>query len=455
MTARWLTFWSLAGLLPALAACDDGDAGRSELRCAGSACSADCRELAGPPCDVLTDRCRARVLRAVSCARGGGGQLPQIRIMSEEEYRLELNEPLSADGGLRDGAAPDPDDDAGLAGAEPRPAKLDSWSLALGMLGLLPRGMDLRSSSIESSARGVAGYYESDEQRITLIDRGKPQDDWSAIEVFAHELVHALQDQSLGLSELWTRSAGYGDGAFAHGCLIEGEAQLYTTLALALLRDVAFDDAYFAVLLRAQLKYTRRAVASAPAPYAATWQLRYPIGAGYLFDAYRQDGHWAVQALFEAQPSSAIHWMVGFEQNASRREHLVLPLACDLAAAPAGYRLQQQRSLGAAVLFAFLAHGLRQPDGVLTTEEQWRNALRWRQDSLSVFENGAGQVALSYRVRFDDEALAAQLAEQLAASTIVALQVVQHGDELELLAADDPALLDGWHTDPDACPLPP
>jgi hypothetical protein len=86
---------------------------------------------------------------------------------------------------------------------------------------------------------------------------------------------------------------------------------------------------------------------------------------------------------------------------------------------PPGYRLYAEQSLGAAVL-----------------------------------TNEADQVALSYRVRFADEALAAQLAQQLNASSIVDLQVAQHGDELEILAAEDLALLTDWQTDPNACPLP-
>ncbi|HMI91363.1 MAG TPA: hypothetical protein VK509_08365, partial [Polyangiales bacterium] len=184
VTARWLGLSILAALQLSSSGCDDGDAERSELRCAGSQCSADCRALAGGTCDVLTESCRERVLRAVSCARGSAGRLPQIRILSEQAYRRELSESSRGDAGTSDGASPDPDDDAGLdvgldagwdagpdAGASARP-ELDSWSIALGMLGLLPEGTDVQSSSIDSSADFVAGYYESDEQRITLIDRG-------------------------------------------------------------------------------------------------------------------------------------------------------------------------------------------------------------------------------------------------------------------------------------------
>jgi hypothetical protein len=454
--ARLAPCWLAALLLLSQAGCDDADAA-ADLRCGGASCSRDCRNLAWGTCDVLDPGCHMRVLQAVSCARGSTGRLPAIRVVSESEYERELNEEATSDGGVRDGAAAGADDDAGLDGpsGDPRTSELDAWSIALGLLGLLPAGTDFRSSAIESSVNAVAGYYDSSKQSITLIDRGEPQDDWAAVEIFAHELMHALQDQSLGLSELRTRAASYGDGTFAHSCLIEGEAELYAELAVALLRGVPFDAAQYDSQLRSRLKYSRRAVVDASAPFAAMWRLRYPIGARYLFDAYRQDGHWAVQALFEATPSSTVHWMVGYEENEARREHLVLPLACDLAAAPPGYRLDDEVSFGAAALYAFLGHSLRRPDGVLTSEEQWRNALRWRQDSFSVFTNDAGQVAVSYRVRFADEALAVTLAAELAASTVVALKVVHRGKEIELLAAEEPALLDGWHTDPDACPLPP
>jgi hypothetical protein len=411
--------------------------------------------LAGDACDVLDAGCRVRVLRAVTCARATAGRLPMVRVLSRSEYERELR--TLPDGGLPDGAAAEVDVDAGMDGTsgEPPPRELDAWSIALGLLGLLPPDTDAWTSAIDSDVQNVAGYYDSSEKSITLVDDEERLADWSTVATFAHELMHALQDQNLGLSELRTRAASYGDGAFAHGCLIEGEAELYTRLAVALLRGQPFDEASYDISLRSHLKHTRRAVVDAPAPYSATWLLRYPVGARYLFDAYRKDGHWAVQALFEAKPSSAVHWMVGYEENEARREHLVLPLACDLAAAPSDYRLEGEASFGAAVLYAFLGHSLRRPDGVLTSEEQWRNALRWRQDSLSVFTNDAGQVAVSYRVRFADEELAARLAAELAASTVIALRVVQHDDELEVLAAEDATLLDGWQTDPDACPLPP
>lgn len=438
------------GLLLAAAGCSDDE--DSDARdCAGGRCPDACEQLSGAPCDVLDERCQKRVLRAVVCARGTPGRLPVIRVRTQAELDMEHDagaDAGSGDAGTADGGTATPADDLAA-----------QWTIAWVLLDMLPADADERERASVKQDNFVAGYYDADERRITLIDRDRPQDDWNAMTLFAHELVHALQDQTVGSLSLWERSGYVSDAVFAHGCLIEGEANLYAALATALLRGTSFDEAYFDQATARSLKYARRALVDMTAPVGALWRLRYPIGTRYLFDAYRQDGHWAVQALFEAPPNASVHWMVGYEQNTTRREHLLLPLACEQAQAPAGYRLLDDTSWGAAMLFAFLAHTLPEANGVLASEEHWRNALRWRQDRFSVFENDAGQVAVSYRIRFDDAALARELGAALAASPRVALAVRRHGAELELLAAEDPELLEQaradaslWQTDPNACP---
>lgn len=440
--------------------CGDDDA---ETQCGDRPCPRNCTGLSGPACDVLDPSCRQRVLEALICVRGTPGLLPDIRVLSEDELRSEL-----LDAGPHD-AGNDPgfnnDEDAGDDGVSPTTgldagtaqtsSEHDPWSAALQLLGLLPLDSDSRSASIDEGSDSIAGYYNPDQRRITLVRRDEPQNDWSAVSLFAHELVHALQDQSLGLHELGRRLPQAWDGRFAHDSLIEGEGNLYGALALALLQGVRFDSAYFAAQQRASLKYGRRHVLDSPAPYSALWHLHYPIGTSYLFDAFRDGGNWAVQRIFEAPPTSTIHLMVGYEQNAVRREHLVLPLRCDKAAAPPGYRSDSVSSLGATFLYAFLGHTLVGQDQITDSELHWRNALHWRQDSLSIFVNAAHEVAVSYRVRFDDAGLTQQLASLLAGNPRVALKVAARDDQLELIAAEDPSLVDTWQADPDECPQTP
>src|SRR4051812_34524439 len=72
--------------------------------------------------------------------------------------------------------------------------------------GLLPRNFDLQKFLIALLREQVAGYYDPKTKTVNLLD-------WIDVEqqrpVLAHELTHALQDQSFGL-EKWMK-AGAGD----------------------------------------------------------------------------------------------------------------------------------------------------------------------------------------------------------------------------------------------------
>jgi hypothetical protein len=432
-------------------ACSSDD--DTPLQCGDRACPSECRELSGDSCDVLDERCRKRILAALVCVRGTPGDLPEIDVLTEDELRDELNEQAMLDAGTRAAPGSASDEDAGGldAGVAPAGTALGPWSVALALLGLLPPDTDVRAANADDGAQSIAGYYRSAEHRIILIDRGEPQDDWDADSLFAHELDHALQDQVFGLQELGERGPRAPDGSFARASLIEGEASLYGAMTTALLQGITFDRATFEIIDRASLKYGRREVVASPAPYSALWHLHYAIGATYLFDAFRDGGNWAVQRTFEQPPTSTIHLMIGYEQNTSRREPLVLPLACDQAAAPDGYHSYDSASMGATMLFAFLGRALRRDDGVFESEAQWQNALHWRQDRFTVFHDDAEQVAVSYRIRFDDARTAKRIGAELTDHAGLPLRVRVHGDELELLAAEGD-VPDSWETDPASCP---
>lgn len=444
----WRCVCTLA-LLPLLACADDDSNDSSP--CGDRRCPADCRALATGSCDVLQESCQERILDAVVCVRGTPGVLPSIRTLTEDEYRAMLAEDGSTDAGLDAGS-----DDAGVepdAGATAFVDDARHWYVGLQLLGLLAPDIDPWEAAIDDTVSFLAGSYDSQEQRITLIDRGEPQDDWSAQKLMAHELVHALQDQTFGLPEFRERGPSSTDGQFAGGCLTEGDASLYGDLAWALLNGVSLEESYWDDSLAGELKGTRRDVLESVVPYTTMWQLRYPVGTRYLLDVWRDGGNWAVQSLFEAPPTSAIHWMIGFAENQARREHLVLPLACNRAAVPPGYERLEAYSLGAPVFFAFLGRALRD-DGRFESEAHWRNAQHWRQDSFSLFVGPAGETAVSYRVRLDDAELADELAQAIANVSSGSQTARRTGDEIEVLAAEDPVVLRDWWTDPTACPAP-
>jgi hypothetical protein len=429
---------TLASLLLACACA--GEDGAASSLCGATPCPQRCEDLPAQTCDVLQEYCRARIYEALTCVRGTPGTLPEVRALTEDELRAELEAEVDA------GVAGD--DDAGSADAG---EAVDHRSRGLQLLGLLAPDADLREANIDDQVRNVIGFYAPDERRITLIDRGEPLAGARAMRLMAHELVHALQDQTVGLGRSSGRTT---DAALGLSCLIEGEADLYEELTWALLQDLPLDAAFWDSRLDEALKYRRRAVLQAPSPYSNVRALAYAVGTRYVADAWLAGGSWRAQALFEAPPVSSIHWMAGFEANEARREPLVKPLACVYAARPSGYEIAFGDTLGPFVLYAFLGTTLRDGEK-LETEAQWRNALHWRQDSFSVMSGPRGETAVSLRVRFDDAQLVEQLGSELRTRASLPLVVHHQGDELEVLAADDEAVLEGWRTDHDDCPAAP
>ena len=80
--------------------------------------------------------------------------------------------------------------------------RLRRSELVLKKFGLLPRDFDLQTFLVALLREQVAGYYDSKTATVNLLD-------WIEIEqqrpVLAHELTHALQDQSFGL-EKWMKA---------------------------------------------------------------------------------------------------------------------------------------------------------------------------------------------------------------------------------------------------------
>ena len=80
--------------------------------------------------------------------------------------------------------------------------RLRRSELVLKKFGLLPRDFDLQSFLITLLREQVAGYYDPKTKTVNLLDWIGPE---AQRPVMAHELTHALQDQSFGL-EKWMKA---------------------------------------------------------------------------------------------------------------------------------------------------------------------------------------------------------------------------------------------------------
>jgi hypothetical protein len=107
--------------------------------------------------------------------------------------------------------------DQDLPEAEAR-ARVDAYAL----LGLVPSGLDLRALLLDLYGEQVAGFYEPDSTALYVLDDQPPE----AMEaLLVHELVHAVQDQSVDLRALTNPDVGNDRGTAAMAA-IEGHATL-------------------------------------------------------------------------------------------------------------------------------------------------------------------------------------------------------------------------------------
>src|SRR5215470_3784250 len=77
--------------------------------------------------------------------------------------------------------------------------RFERSQLVLKKFGLLPRDFDLHSFLIKLLTEQVAGYYDEKSKTMNLLDWNEPE---MQRPVMAHELTHALQDQSYNLEKM-------------------------------------------------------------------------------------------------------------------------------------------------------------------------------------------------------------------------------------------------------------
>jgi hypothetical protein len=101
------------------------------------------------------------------------------------------------------------------------PGVLELQGESLKALGLLPLDFDLAEGLLRLLQGRVAGFYDPVDATMYLLDDLPVSQEE---ETLAHELVHALQDQSFAIGKLLAYRAGRSDESAAQQLLIEGDA---------------------------------------------------------------------------------------------------------------------------------------------------------------------------------------------------------------------------------------
>lgn len=258
------------------------------------------------------------------------------------------------------------------------------------LFGLMPAELDIRDLLMDVYLEQVAGFYDPDSTALFVMD-DQPA---AALEpVLLHELVHAVQDQSVPLDELTRPSLG-NDRRTAAQAAIEGHATLVMLeFMMGRMQQGEVDLSSVPAMadqLRPALEAAREqypALAAAPRVLQEGLLFPYLEGAGYVLAAWREDEDRGA-ALME-------HLPVSTEQVVDPARALEEPVddPVSVALTVRGGDALLEETLGMAELRILLDERAGRPDG----------ATGWGGDRwVLVAPGGEGEAGLAYAVAFDD-----------------------------------------------------
>ncbi len=273
-------------------------------------------------------------------------------------------------------------------------ARLDSQLLSA--LGVVEPGTDMREMQAEFVGGQVAGFYDPrDGELVVLTDDPSEPLAGSALIALAHELEHALADQSLDLPIDVDEMSGSSDEQMAATALVEGDATLLMyrfgadALTLADQMGMGLDPSS----LQAQ-----EALADAPAYLVS--QLQFPYLDGLLFACgIEADGGWGAVDDAYADPPTTTAQILFPERYAAGEDAIDPP---DPAAPGGTWKEARVRTLGAADLYWLFQAPGDDPSAALDNPRE--RAAGWAGGEVAQWTDGDdAAVGLSF-VQHDDGA---------------------------------------------------
>lgn len=273
---------------------------------------------------------------------------------------------------------------------------------ALAALELVPPEYDFLEGSYKLIQGRIAGFYEPEDQTMYLVD---DLDDDEAEETLAHELDHALQDQTYPLAPMMKYTPGQADRLGAVHALVEGDAMsaMYDVMA-----GSAFNvsDKLFQSLATAS---TALSAEGSAAPYVLQASLIAPYADGFSFvQALRTRGGWpAVDDAWRALPDTT-EQLLHVEKYEAREPAIAVAVPATTALGP-GFRAALDDVMGEQSLRIALEAWVGRAVAVPA-------AAGWGGDRYVVARREVGalhEIALGWDLVFDTDKDAEELAATL------------------------------------------
>jgi hypothetical protein len=274
----------------------------------------------------------------------------------------------------------------------------------------------------------IGGYYNPEDQTMNtiLISGNELGDSLPSLEktIYAHEFVHALQDQVFGLEAIGLSDEGVEtlstDEIIAIQGLVEGDA----TIVMSLYMEHLMEQNPFSALGMLSGSLASGSLAIPPGtPPILMEELLFPYNQGAVFvtELWRDGGWEAVDAAFETLPQSSEH-LLHPESYFNGDQPIPVEIADASAALGDGWTLATSDRLGEFYLRAYL-------ENQLSREVAGPAAAGWGGDQYNVYTTEAGEIAYAARIVWDTPADRTEFADAFArfAATRTSAETPQAG----------------------------
>lgn len=345
--------------------------GVREQLCGGSGCTPQCRDLIVDACDIRERDCQETIFQSVRCVRGTElTTLPSTTFVPQSQ----LGEtPEASDAGQSEGPS-----EAEVA----TQVWIDLIDEGLQLLHLTAAPLDQAQAAERPNTGGLATGNS-----VAIADSSADYE-WRSMRLLAHEYVHTMQERDYGgLASLYKRYSRSNVTSQGIQAFIEGEAELYSWLAHAFMRNVSLDSWHLDEFFGVEEKRKRDDVLRAASPWtsARSWQ-HYAIGARVLYRAWETGHHLAVRSvMYNLEPDFG-QWVRDFAPRSGPR------VAAEPICNPKGTQVIVQDSLGPSGAYAFLvaaakARGLK----VIAAERAWQIASDVSDDQMRMYAATLGE----------------------------------------------------------------
>ena len=179
------------------------------------------------------------------------------------------------------------------------------------MLGLYPPNVDLAGAAIGMLQGQLGGFYDCRRKDLAIVEsplaKGaviSNEQKLESVDVIAHELTHALQDQHFSIAKtLDNRSEDDDDSTIALRAVLEGDATLAGFGFIAGRMDDQVLDAFVKHIPEMEKQFAEK-TRDVPFGIREPFIFQYMQGVRFVAEAYHRDGWPGVNALYAHPPQS-------------------------------------------------------------------------------------------------------------------------------------------------------